>query len=265
MARARTRPFASASSNSARRARAFSLTIIGPSGRFLESRRPHGSGARVLWITDTTIKGLEESGARARFEEARAAAARDPMAFLEMLGKAPFPAWRMSGAGKLQWVNKAYMKAVGATNMDHVLDRQIMLDQHVTTQAQKTISSNNETDDTRHMVMAGERRAMKVKMFPLSGGLGGMAFDITELEFARETLDRHAKAHDETLNNVADGVAIFGQDRKLIFNNKAFADSGRWIRPTCWRSPTTARSSTGCASAPQAGGVRISRAGARAS
>ena len=202
----------------------FSLTIIGPSGRFLEADGRTAAARAVLWITDTTIKGLEESGARARFEEARAAVARDPMAFLEMLGKAPFPAWRMSGAGKLQWVNKAYMKAVGATNMDHVLDRQIMLDQHVTTQAQKTISSNNETDDTRHMVMAGERRAMKVKMFPLSGGLGGMAFDITELEFARETLDRHAKAHDETLNNVADGVAIFGQDRKLIFNNKAFAD-----------------------------------------
>ena len=94
----------------------------------------------MLWITDTTIKGLEESGARARFEEARAAVARDPMAFLEMLGKAPFPAWRMSGAGKLQWVNKAYLKAVGAPTMDHVLDRQIMLDQHVTTRRRRRSS-----------------------------------------------------------------------------------------------------------------------------
>ena len=65
---------------------------------------------------------------------------------------------------------------------------------------------------------------MRVKMFPLSGGLGGMAFDITDLENARETLDKHAKAHDDTLNHVADGVAIFGQDRKLIFNNRAFAE-----------------------------------------
>ena len=29
-----------------------------------------------------------------------------------------------------------------------------------------------------------------MKMFPLSGGLGGMAFDITELEIARETLEK---------------------------------------------------------------------------
>jgi signal transduction histidine kinase len=202
----------------------FSLTIIGPSGRFLEADGRTAGARAVLWITDTTIKGLEESGARARFEEARAAVARDPMAFLEMLGKAPFPAWRMSGAGKLQWVNRAYLKAVGAPTVDHVLDRQIMLDQHITGQAQKTITSNSETDDTRHVVIDGERRAMKVKMFPLSGGLGGMAFDITELENARETLEKNSKAHDETLNHVADGVAIFGGDRKLIFNNRAFQE-----------------------------------------
>ncbi len=200
----------------------FSLTIIGPSGRFLEADGRTAGARAVLWITDTTIKGLEESGARARIEEARAAVARDPMAFLEMLGKAPFPAWRMSGAGKLQWVNRAYLKAVGAPGIDHVLDRQIMLDQHVTTQAQKTISGNAETDEMRHIVVEGERRAMRVKMFPLSGGIGGMAFDITDLESARETLEKNSKAHDDTLNHVADGVAIFGADRKLIFNNRAF-------------------------------------------
>jgi signal transduction histidine kinase len=200
----------------------FSLTIIGPSGRFLEADGRTAGARAVLWVTDTTIKGLEESGARARFEEARAAVARDPMAFLEMLGRAPFPAWRMSGAGKLQWVNKAYLKAVGASTVDQVLDRQIMLDQAVTAQAGKTIQGNAETDDTRYVVISGERRAMRVKMFPLSGGLGGMAFDITEQENARETLDKHVKAHDDTLNHVADGVAIFGADRKLIFNNRAF-------------------------------------------
>ncbi len=200
----------------------FSLTIIGPSGRFLEADGRTAGARAVLWITDTTIKGLEESGARARIEEARAAVARDPMAFLEMLGKAPFPAWRMSGAGKLQWVNRAYLKAVGAPSIDHVLDRQIMLDQHVTGQAQKTINGNAETDEMRHIVVSGERRAMRVKMFPLSGGLGGMAFDITEQETARETLEKHSKAHDDTLNHITDGVAIFGPDRKLIFNNRAF-------------------------------------------
>jgi signal transduction histidine kinase len=210
----------------------FSLTIIGPSGRFLEADGRTAGGRAVLWITDTTIKGLEESGARARIEEARVAVARDPMAFLEMLGKAPFPAWRMSGAGRLQWVNKAYLNAVSAPNMEHVLERQIMLDQYVTTQAQKTVQGNAETDETRHVVIGGARRALRIAMFPLSGGIGGMAFDITDLETARETLDKHAKAHDDTLNHVADAVAIFGADRKLIFNNSAFIDM--WDLDPAW-------------------------------
>ncbi len=200
----------------------FSLTIIGPSGRFLEADGRTAGGRAVLWITDTTIKGLEESGARARIEEARVTIARDPMAFLEMLAKAPFPAWRMSGAGKLLWVNDAYIKAVGAESMDQVLDRQTMLDQHITAQAQKAIQSGSESDDTRSVVIGGELRALRIKLFRLSGGLGGMAFDMTEEANARETLDRHVKAHDETLNHVADAVAIFGPDRKLIFHNRAF-------------------------------------------
>ena len=57
----------------------FSLTIIGPSGRFLEADGRTAGARAVLWITDTTIKGLEESGARARFEEARAAVVASPL------------------------------------------------------------------------------------------------------------------------------------------------------------------------------------------
>ncbi|HBF89975.1 MAG TPA: tyrosine protein kinase, partial [Hyphomonas atlantica] len=183
------------------------------------------AGARaVVWVTDTTIKGLEESSARGKLEEARQVIARDPTAFLDMLGKAPFPAWRVSGMGKLQWVNPSYIEAVDGVNLDRVLDRQLMLDQASADQARKTISDGADIDETRHMIINGERRAMRVLTFPLSGGAGAMAFDVTAQENAREELNRHVRAHDETLNHVADAVAIFGADRKLTFYNKAFRD-----------------------------------------
>ncbi|MEH6742348.1 sensor histidine kinase [Hyphomonas sp.] len=203
---------------------AFSLTIIGPSGRFLEADGRTAGARAVVWVTDTTIKGLEESSARGKLEEARQVIARDPTAFLDMLGKAPFPAWRVSGMGKLQWVNPSYIEAVDGVNLDRVLDRQLMLDQASADQARKTISEGADIDDTRHMVVNGERRAMRVLTFPLSGGAGAMAFDVTAQENAREELNRHVRAHDETLNHVADAVAIFGADRKLTFYNKAFRD-----------------------------------------
>ncbi|KCZ92793.1 sensor histidine kinase [Hyphomonas johnsonii] len=203
---------------------AFSLTIIGPSGRFLEADGRTAGARAVVWVTDTTIKGLEESSARGKLEEARQVIARDPTAFLDMLGKSPFPAWRVSGMGKLQWVNPAYIEAVDGINLDRVLDRQLMLDQAAAEQAKKTISEGVDIDETRHMVINGERRAMRVLTFPLSGGAGAMAFDVTAQEDAREELNRHVRAHDETLNHVADAVAIFGADRKLTFYNKAFRD-----------------------------------------
>ena len=203
---------------------AFSLTIIGPSGRFLEADGRTAGARAVVWVTDTTIKGLEESSARGKLEEARQVIARDPTAFLDMLGKAPFPAWRVSGMGKLQWVNPSYIEAVDGVNLDRVLDRQLMLDQASADQARKTISEGADIDETRHMVVNGERRAMRVLTFPLSGGAGAMAFDVTAQENAREELNRHVRAHDETLNHVADAVAIFGADRKLTFYNKAFRD-----------------------------------------
>ena len=203
---------------------AFSLTIIGPSGRFLEADGRTAGARAVVWVTDTTIKGLEESSARGKLEEARQVIARDPTAFLDMLGKAPFPAWRVSGMGKLQWVNPAYIEAVDGVNLDRVLDRQLMLDQAAAEQARKTISEGMDIDETRHMVVNGDRRAMRVLTFPLSGGAGAMAFDVTAQENAREELNRHVRAHDETLNHVADAVAIFGSDRKLTFYNKAFRD-----------------------------------------
>jgi len=201
----------------------FSLTLIGPSGRFLEADGRTAGARAVVWVTDSTVKGLEESSARGKLEEARQVIARDPTAFLDMLGKAPFPAWRVSGVGKLQWANPAYLSAVEAPNLDHVLDRQIMLDADATAQARKTISEGVDIDETRHLVIDGDRRAMRVLTFPLSGGAGAMAFDVTDQENAREELDRHVKAHDETLNHVADAVAIFGPERKLVFHNRAFA------------------------------------------
>ena len=140
-----------------------------------------------------------------------------------MLDRAPFPAWRMSGVGKLLWANPAYLEAVEVETLPKAIERQVMLDSQTAEQTRRTIAENFEIDDVRHLAFNGERRAMRILSFPLSGGAGAMAFDVTAQEDAREELNRHVKAHDETLNHVADGVAIFGADRRLIFHNRAFA------------------------------------------
>ena len=47
--------------------------------------------------------------------------ARDPAAFLEMWNTAPFMAWRVNGALKLEWANPAYLSALEAKSLDQAI------------------------------------------------------------------------------------------------------------------------------------------------
>ncbi len=107
----------------------FSLTISTPAGVFVEVDGRTAGPRAVVWILDAGVKGVEESGARGRIDEARQVIARDPAAFLEILNQAPFPAWRMSGAGKLEWANGAYLEALESKSLDQAIARNLLLDQ----------------------------------------------------------------------------------------------------------------------------------------
>ena len=202
----------------------FSLTIIGPNNRLLEADGRTAGARAVVWITDATIKKLEESAQRSRFVEAERIIAENPQAFLNMMERAPFPAWQVSGMGKITWANPAYLTSVEAKDVRHAVDRQVMLSQDISAQARRTIQENKDIDEIQTAVIEGENRALRVLTFPLAGGAGAMAFDVTEQDMARRELKRHVKAHEETLNHVQDGIAIFSRERKLTYHNKAFAD-----------------------------------------
>src|SRR5258706_161257 len=69
------------------------------------------------------------------------------------------------------------------------------------------------------------RRAFRVTAQPLEGGgVGVWTEDATEAEDAGDALKRHIAAHDQTLNNVGDAVAVFDREKRLSFYNAAFAE-----------------------------------------
>ncbi|PWE18908.1 tyrosine protein kinase [Marinicauda salina] len=203
--------------------RPFSLTIAGPSGRFIEADGRAAGTQIVLWLTDATIRGFEESGARSRLEEARRVVSEDPVAFLDMLRRAPVPAWRMNGAGRLEWVNPAYVAAVEAESEDAVLDQQILLDAAIGEQASAALKAGEAQTARRGVAVAGERRIFEIAVYPVSGGTAGLVADVTEGEEARASLKRFREAHDQTLNHMAEATAIFDRSRQLVFFNRAFA------------------------------------------
>ena len=212
----------------------FSISVILPEGNVIEADGRVAGQQVVLWLEDASIRGEDERTAISRFENNRITAEVDPIAFIEMMSRAPFPFWRMSNAGEINWVNEAYVGAVGAVSARAVIEDQTYLDEAAKEQAQKTLGTNQNVEEMRNIVLNGQNKSTHVNLFPVSGGVAGIAMDASETESLRQTLTRHIQAHDEMLNAMDEAIVIFGADKRMSFHNKAFATlfqiSEDWFR-----------------------------------
>ncbi len=135
------------------------------------------------------------------------------------------PAWIASADGSPVWVNAAWLAAVDAVSLDDAASRDLTFDKAADELASEAANLAQVRETTRWLTVGGRRRAFHITARPLEGGgVGVWAEDVTETEEMREALKRHVAAHDETLNHIADAVAIFGPSKKMIFHNTAFAE-----------------------------------------
>ncbi|MET0547289.1 MAG: hypothetical protein ABWZ40_13365, partial [Caulobacterales bacterium] len=158
----------------------FSLSIVGPNGRFLEADGRTAGARAVLWVTDATVKGLEESASKKRVDEMRDAISLQPETFLEILAKAPLPAWRQSGGGRLEWANSSYLNAVEVKELEAARSKNLIIDQSFPDMARRALETGQLVEELRHIVIHGQRRAMRLVALPISGAVAGMAFDATD-------------------------------------------------------------------------------------
>lgn len=201
----------------------FSTTVALPGGKLIEVDGNVAGAQVVLWIEDASIRGRDEKDAITKVEAEKLTALSDPVAFVDIMGKAPFPMWRMSGTGRIVWVNDAYIRAVNTDDLQTVLGEQIQLDEECAGQAQQVLNQNALVRASRTLILDGKRKPSLLSMFPVSGGVAGIAVDASEAEQLRAALTSHIRAHDETLNNMSEAVVIFGADQKMKFHNTAFA------------------------------------------
>lgn len=200
----------------------FSLKISTPDGVYVEIDGRTAGARAVVWILDAGVRGVEEGGAKGRLEAGREVIARDPAAFLEMWTAAPFMAWRVNGALKLEWANPEYLAALEAKSLDQAIARNLQLDQDAADLARKAIENGEAVDETRSAVVGGQLRTLQIRISPVAGGAAGIAIDVTDTENAREKIVRQQRAHDETLNYLAEGIAVFDANKRLVFHNRAF-------------------------------------------
>jgi len=145
--------------------------------------------------------------------------------FAAFLDARPSPAWIAAADGSATWANRAWLAAVDAASLDEAAKRGLTFDRGAEALACEAANVGQTREAVRWVSYAGRRRAFHVTAQPLDGGgVGVWADDVTEAEELREALKRHVSAHDETLNHIADAVAIFSQAKRLTFHNTAFAE-----------------------------------------
>ena len=145
--------------------------------------------------------------------------------FAAFLDAQPNPAWMSTPSGRLVWANRAWLAAAEAPSVEEALRTGRSWDRGVESLAAEAAGLAQRREGLRWAPVEGRRRAFHVVAQPLEGGgAGAIALDVTEAEETRESLKRHVAAHDDTLNRLADAVAIFGPQRRLAFHNTAFAE-----------------------------------------
>lgn len=134
------------------------------------------------------------------------------------------PAWISDAAGAPVWGNAAYLRVVGAGSASEAARENKTVDRAADALAVEAAKAGELREVVRWVPIDGRRRALRFSAQPLEGGgVGVFSADVTEVEDMRDALRKHVSAHDETLNHIADGVAIFSQTRRLAFHNTAFA------------------------------------------
>lgn len=143
--------------------------------------------------------------------------------FAFLADRLPDPAWIADSRGLVLWANRAFIEAAEVSTVDEARAREAAFDRGAQAIVIEAGKERARREGFRWVTVRGERRAYRIFAEPVAGDeIAAFAMDITESEENREALRRHVAAHDETLNHLADAVAIFGASRKLSFYNTAF-------------------------------------------
>lgn len=193
------------------------------------------NGAALLWFFDSTDSLRELEQRKGESEEARAAFA----ALAALIEGAPLPMWHRGPDLRLNFVNRAYVKAVGGKDGDQVVAQGVELIEPINGRnaiafAAQAKELGEELERIVSATIDGERRQIQVFDIPIGdAGVAGLAVDVQDLVEARGEFKRLSDAQRDLLNMISAGVAQFDAERTLTFANvpfqKLFAFREAWI------------------------------------
>jgi len=212
-----------------RQGEGFQMAVRSKGGGLLEVNG-RTSGRRAV------LRFRELTGERRSFAELKEQAVivvNELTALRTLADRLPFPLWRRNRLGRLTWVNAAYLRAVDAASADAVLNAGIELLPSRTREAiRDTQRAGQPFRDETVAILAGERRRLDVHDVAVEDGSIGFGIDVTELQLARDELERARHATARVLDQLKAGIAAFDRNGTLLFHNAAFR--GLWELDPAW-------------------------------
>jgi signal transduction histidine kinase len=193
------------------------------------------NGAALLWFFDLTDNLREWEKVKSEFESANAAFT----SLAALIEETPLPMWHRGPDLKLNFVNRAYVNAVGAEDSDTAVENGTELIEPVDGSTAMSFAAKAQTtkqplERVVSSTIDGERRQMRVIDIPLgASGVAGIAIDVQDLVEARAEFRRLSDAQRDLLDMMSAGVAQFDSDQSLSFANlpfqRLFAFRDQWV------------------------------------
>jgi len=199
--------------------RPFEMVAETQNGALLEVHgRASAANAVVRFLS---LSDAQKAHGRLKADHAQLAGEND--AIRSLLDALPLPFWLREDNGRLRWVNRAFARAVDASDGEAaVRDGKELLP----TNARDAIAQHHRSqavyEQTVSTVVGGDRHLFSVTDFSAGEFSAGIAADSTEIETVREELRKVQRSHSETLDQLTTAVAIFDASEKLRFYNQAF-------------------------------------------
>ena len=207
----------------------------------IQKLRSHGEGFQItlatlsddiLEVTGRTsgrrslARFRELTGERRSFAELKEQATlvvSEMTALRALTDHLPFPAWRRNEVGRIVWVNNAYATSIEAQNAEAAVAAGAeLLGPKTRDNIRETHKSGRNFNEAVATTIAGERRNLHILDVTLTDGSIGVAIDESRIDSVRAELARTAESHARTLDELTAAVAVYDEDRKLQFYNKAF-------------------------------------------
>jgi PAS domain-containing protein len=185
----------------------FSLTARTPGGQRIALRgAPVGGHAVVYLRRESAVMQKKKSEYR------------------EVLDALPIPVWIRDEKLSLRWANNAFLAATGAASLDSAKAGNSHIDE-CELEFERIAQAGQQIVDVRRPVnLSGQPRnlAFTLRAMP-SGGVAGMAIDVTNTAPAGTLSKPQRELFRQFLNRLTNAVAVFGPEGRLTDFNIAYA------------------------------------------